>query len=67
MKFYRNLDSSDRGASLAGGTKFAYMEIEILAHLTSPAEQTGTHLAGMPFLKWFALRAQYYYNFVEIT
>jgi hypothetical protein len=26
------------------------MEIEILAHLTSQTEQTGTHLAGMPFL-----------------
>jgi hypothetical protein len=43
-------DPSDRGASFPGGMRFAYMEIEILAHLTSQTEQTGTHLAGMPFL-----------------
>jgi hypothetical protein len=47
--------------------KFAYIEIEIPAHLTSQTEQTGTHLAGMPFLKRFVLALQHYYNFVEST
>jgi hypothetical protein len=67
MKSYRNLDSSDRGANFPVGMKFAYIEVEILARLISPTEQTRTHLAGMPFLKRFALTLQYYYNFVEST
>jgi hypothetical protein len=67
MKSYRNLDPSDREARFPRRMKFAYMEIEILAHLTTQTEQTGTHLAGMRFLKRFALTLHYCYNFVEGT